>query len=254
MLAATMHDEEEDGQEPGTGWFDDADAELDRLMEEDALLDAIQSAPEPEVSEAILTPMQTFEVEQPPTRLTGNKGSSGSSELAGSDVPLGLHSREGAKVKLNPTELIRGEEQVGAAGAAAGAAATKGPRQKSVPWFGVLLAVVTIFTMFYFGADLFEGEYKTKVSVAHAEPRPIMLPATPEEEDEVSEAPATNATGFGVKRGRINVQWSSDSASNATALALGGNDTVPSDEAGKRGDRGRRSRLRSKGGPASDLR
>jgi len=280
-----------EGQDPldeaanEAGWFDDADAELDRLMQEDALIDALQHEAEGEgfcqdqEREVI---MQPFEVENPGSKAvsssasawdTGSLASTVESISATVNESLGLHSRDSAKdrsindtvVGSEGTRLLRHPEASGSPAGVGSLGARLLPgrqpqKPKPIPWGALALFVVAIFSIVYLCLGLFESPVerdsvsmaKTAIAAAkYAEPKPIGLPAADRQEVDLLRPPV-NAS-FGVNRGRIAVQKSKEIVGGSEGHASS-NASSSSEEAPSRGDRSRRNRLRSQGDAEGDLR
>jgi len=123
-------------EEDAAGWFDEADGELDRFLEEEALIEALQTEADGLLQEedGPLSRMQPFEVDNPSWPLVRAVGSTASAtwdagtlassveSLAASvNETLGLQSREGGKERsLNDTavgpegtRLLRQQEALG---------------------------------------------------------------------------------------------------------------------------------------------
>jgi len=314
-------------QEVGAAWLEESDVDLDRFLQEDALLDAIQNVPGLEELERLEQEQQRQQPLMAPFAVNG----AGASGFVSSSSSTSAAERD-ASLCMDTTSLLRGhtgaEEPsfgggssgtqapavsrrsgatsvaspsaaggapaptpragvarvahgarpppggnsaaAGAPGGAAAAAAAALPRKRPVPWRGAALLVVAIWSIIYFGLGLFESDEpgaRPLVPVLAAEPKPIQmpgdLPGSPfggsagEAANGTSAAsPAVRSAGT-LRRGKIEVRWSSDSAASNTSGAAampglssqGGNSSGSEASgggdggaAGKRGDRGRRGR------------
>jgi len=115
--------------------------------------------------------------------------------------------------------------------------------------------MATLLGITLYGPNLWEDSTQEKFLAAPVAARPIQMPSSDSGDDiDEDNTAIANRTGFGVQRGQIGVQWSSDKASNITSKA-GGNATEDGD-AKLRADRGRRGRGRRSGvgGDISDMR
>lgn len=281
MVEEDPLDAMEEGQEAGPGWFDEADAELDRFMQEDALLEALQHEPDPcesyrrEQADVVAVPMQPFEVEHPASMSSGSTRDTGADSLAARvesaaevvNESLGLHSRDtgpkgrrtfdNANIGPEGTRLLRQTEASGAAstGTSGSPASRLGPggrpqrpQQKPTPWGALALFVVAIFSIVYFGLGLFESTEPhdtvaagRTATAAQKYAQPKPISMPSASGDADDELGAANAT-VGVNRGRIAVQKSREVAGESSAS----DNVTSSDEGVQRAERTRMNRLRNK--------
>jgi len=262
--------EEDDQGEPGAGWLDEADAALESFMQEDALLEAIQNAPEPEAK------VQSFEVDA--SAVAGHGASSADSQAShaarGGGAPAAAVSLVQIPVRAerSTAELLSRddgitsssgpkERRIDTSGDSHRLPASRQPevgspttptklqprgRPNALPLLGAILSAIVVIAMVVWETPgLWESDQQA-VREAPLEPRPIQLPAVGADAD----LDQANATAVGVRRGSIGVRWSSDAA---------GNHSLPLDAAAAaatageppRGDHGRRQRMRAKGGTSA---
>eukprot|EP00747_Dinoflagellata_sp_TGD_P087811 gnl/TRDRNA2_/TRDRNA2_163763_c2_seq3.p1 gnl/TRDRNA2_/TRDRNA2_163763_c2~~gnl/TRDRNA2_/TRDRNA2_163763_c2_seq3.p1 ORF type:complete len:282 (+),score=69.80 gnl/TRDRNA2_/TRDRNA2_163763_c2_seq3:92-937(+) len=270
---------ESEGLEHADGWADDVETELDSFMQEDALLDAIRSAPAEEhqafPAEAVdctesitsgsgvnspgvvsLAPVSSSSTGAP---LDAASGGSADKDFDNLCAMLSAEARS-AGSPGGPKERRPDAEQRPSAASQQAKGAAGPPKQKSRPLpsgRSALLTVACLVGLLLYGPGLVGGDApKEKKAPVKMTPR-IMLPAI-EAIDEALES--MNATvKQAVRAGTISTQWSSESASNITidemmAAAANGNSTAsetPREER-PRDDRGRRGRLRKGGGGGAD--
>mmetsp|Transcript_29769 Transcript_29769/g.75777 ORF Transcript_29769/g.75777 Transcript_29769/m.75777 type:complete len:323 (-) Transcript_29769:109-1077(-) len=208
--------------------LDEADAALESFMQEDALLDAIQDAPE-------VPGLGGF---GPLGRAVGglNPGA-GAASLPDECDELLTPGVSGPKERRVQEA---GAQRSPAAEAAHGVRLS---RQKTPPWRGALLTIVTLVGMYVWGPELFwedAGKQKFVPAPPPAMPQILLPPGTEEEnkEAEIGGAPeaatatvaASNVTRFGVRRGRAGVKFGTDFATNrAAAVDAAPADTAPAD-------------------------
>lgn len=258
---------------------DEADAALESFMQEDALLDAIQNAPQ------VGALVQTFEVDAgalpggpgagaPAPRPQVNSTIAPAFSSSSASASSGMARREAAAPDRGPKE--RRHDATAELRPAAGQppeafevadpradpeAKTHAAKPRSLPWGGALLTASALLGIFVWGPALWEEEVKSpsKMAVAaYAEPRPIQMPA-PSDDDAAApggiNATSVNVTALSARRGSIGVRWSSGSAVNASMLGAFGNSSALAAAAAEppRGEHGRRGRVRGKAG-GSELR
>mmetsp|Transcript_124507 Transcript_124507/g.248356 ORF Transcript_124507/g.248356 Transcript_124507/m.248356 type:complete len:256 (+) Transcript_124507:88-855(+) len=243
-------------EQPGAAWLDETDTALESFMQEEALVDALQSAPEH-------ARVEPFEVETiPPAAAVATPAiavgaSSGVPPSGGSATAAASLARLGEPVgssglQERRTEATAAAESQRHTGARQPEAASSGGAEKDekakkaaksgLPWRGAALVMMAILGLMLLAPGLFEEERVETRRPVRAEPRPIQMPAVKEDEGATVIA---NNTKVGQRLGSIGVSWSSGNATNASVIvAASGNNSATE----PKGDHGRRQRMRGKAG------
>mmetsp|Transcript_66795 Transcript_66795/g.156544 ORF Transcript_66795/g.156544 Transcript_66795/m.156544 type:complete len:207 (-) Transcript_66795:14-634(-) len=200
---------------------DDADAALEKFFEEDALLEALQDAPDVEAQAAAF-------------KARSSRSTSARAERSeGSESQAGCQMRAAAQAPPTSRESAPSQSDVEAPGASGRR------RVKGRSWRGTM-AVILVSLVIWAGLltvwsppelwpDVASAEMPAKETM-RSTPRPIQLPGQS----------STNETRAAGPRGRVNVSWSSldMTAGNATDAAENttGGGRLPFRRKGRRSD------------------